>query len=120
MKFLVDENISSSTAAFLVEKGHDVLELSGSELQGISDQKIIELAAKEKRVILTHDLDFGEMYYFREKPVFGIIVLRIEPQTPEEVNRVLASFLSETEEKLDDLSDALIVVEKSKYRIRKR
>lgn len=120
IKLLADENISSETVEFLRQRGLDVKDVYEAGLQGHTDEEIIQSAAAENRVILTFDLDFGEMYYFREKPVFGVIVLRIEPQIPNDVNRVLEEFLFKSGIELGEYKDALIVVGRQKFRIRQR
>lgn len=56
MKFLLDMGISSSTAVFLRARGYDAVHLRDEGLQRMSDEKIVEKAFAEGRVILTHDL----------------------------------------------------------------
>jgi len=43
---------------FLVELGHDVVVVRDSPLAGSSDAVLWELAARDRRVIVTHDRDF--------------------------------------------------------------
>ncbi len=120
MKFLADENISTETIEFLKQRGFDIKDAYESGLQGCPDEEIVSFASREKRIILTFDLDFGEIYYFREKPMFGAIVLRVEPQIPAEVNNVIEKFLSHPEVNLDESADTLIILDKEKFRIRRR
>lgn len=120
MKFLADKNIASETVEFLRQRGWDVTDIYQAGLRGVEDEKIVHYAAGERRTILTHDLDFGEMYYFRKEPVFGVLVLRIEPQIPDEVNRILIDFLDSVGEEIDSYADSLIIVERNRYRIRRR
>ena len=64
-KLLVDENILLSVMKWLQEEGHDVVRVSQVGLKGEKDEVLIDFARKERRVILTLDLDFG-CIIFRE------------------------------------------------------
>ena len=61
MKFLADMGISPRTVEYLSSEGHDAIHLHELGLDTLSDPKILELARGEERVVLTHDLDFGEL-----------------------------------------------------------
>lgn len=61
MKFLADMGLARSTVAFLRAQGHDAVHLRDQGLQRLEDDKIVEKAREEGRVILTHDLDFGRI-----------------------------------------------------------
>ena len=94
-KFLLDANLSPKTAKYLRNLGYDAISVSEKGMGTLTDLEIVEFAKKSKRVIITFDLDFGEIYHFRESSKIGIIVLRLENQTPENVNLVLERLLSE-------------------------
>ena len=61
MRFLADVGISISTLNVLRERGHHVVHLRKEGLQRISDDEILEKAQRESRVVLTMDLDFGDL-----------------------------------------------------------
>ena len=61
MKFLADMGISPKTSLFLVEEGHDAVHLHECGMDCSSDTAILETARNESRVLLTHDLDFGDL-----------------------------------------------------------
>ena len=44
---------------WLQEEGYDVVRVSQVGLKGEKDEVVIDFARKERRVILTLDLDFG-------------------------------------------------------------
>ena len=113
VKFLIDENISPKTQQFLTELGFDADIL---KTRGISDEKVVAQAIEQNRVIITLDLDFGEIFHFHEKGRVGIIVLRIVPPTIENVNSVLERLLSSIN--IDEYEKSLIIVSWNKYRIR--
>jgi predicted nuclease of predicted toxin-antitoxin system len=59
---------------------------------GLSDEDIVAIAKRERRVVVIFDLDFGEIYCLRERGAFGALVLRLRDQTAESVNRTLGTF----------------------------
>ena len=75
------------------------------------------LAVREGRVILTHDLDFGEIYYFAEEGQVGILVLRLRQQTVESVNDVLERFLRSGVLTEQEIQAALIILSETTYRV---
>jgi predicted nuclease of predicted toxin-antitoxin system len=83
----------------------------------LKDPQIAPLAKKEQRVILTHDPDFGELYYFAERGEIGILVLRLHHQTFEAVNEVLGRFLkSEAPSKIDRWH-SLVILSATTYHV---
>lgn len=70
LKFLLDANISSETAIFLRSLGFGVKSLIEEGLGTVGDQEVAAMAMKERRILITFDLDFGELYYFSSRKVF--------------------------------------------------
>jgi len=116
LKLLLNANLSPKTAEFLRKLGFDVKCLLEEGLGSITDDQVINIAKKEKRVIVTFDLDFGEIYHFREEGRLGIIVVRLKNQTVESVNKALKKFFKDIGSNLDQLSKGLTVVEERRYR----
>lgn len=115
--FLADENISPETADFLDESGYPCYSLLRDGPRQLADREIVELAKQEERVILTHDLDFGEIYYLAEEGNIGILVLRLRHQTVEAVNQVLQRFLDSGKLSNEALSKSLVIVSENWYRV---
>ena len=61
MKFLADMGISPLTAEYLRSLGHDAHHLRDIGLFRLADSNIMLIARDERRILLTHDLDFGEL-----------------------------------------------------------
>jgi predicted nuclease of predicted toxin-antitoxin system len=73
MKLLADENISTKVVGCLRNKGIDIISLK--ELAtGLSDESVLEIANKQKRILITFDDDFGELIYRRKLGAQGIIL----------------------------------------------
>ena len=117
MKFLADMAISQSTSGWLRDKGHDVVHLAEAKFPRISDAEIIEKARAEGSIILTCDLDFGDIMAAsggRTSP--SVIILRLENQKPENVNRRLGQVLEESFDVLQ--RGAIVSVEETRHRTR--
>lgn len=115
MKFLIDVNASGSLARWLVDRGHDVRLVKDVDPK-MADQKILELALGEKRIIVTTDQDFEEMIWQEKKDHAGIVRLENLPRAER-----LALFEYICEHHTDDLEmRAIIVATSRKIRVRKR
>lgn len=120
LKYLADENISPLTVKTIRQLGYDITSAVEIGLQGAEDEKVVLLAQQENRIIITFDLDFGEIFYFASNIDVGIIVLRINPQTVEHTNKRLTTFLKAKIIENSNLAKALIILEEKRYRYRKR
>lgn len=79
------------------------------------DQEIIDFALKTGRVVITRDLDYGEILRYPQHP--GAIILRLPTGfVAREVNEVLLDFLSSAIN--DVIQNAIIIVELGRYRRR--
>jgi len=58
MKFLLDENFPKASETLLTELGHQVIDIRGSEFQGIDDVSLFDMAQEHEAVLLTTDRDF--------------------------------------------------------------
>lgn len=114
---LADENISPETADHLEALGYPCHSLRRDGPHQLSDRGIVALARQGNRVILTQDLDFGEIYYLAEQGWVGILVLRLRRQTVEVVNEVLERFLKSGAVSPEDLQRSLVIVAENWYRI---
>ena len=54
MKFLVDECTGPAVAHWLEQQGHDVFSVY-NQARGIDDDKVIETANSEARILITND-----------------------------------------------------------------
>ena len=117
MKFLLDENISPRTAKFLKNLGHDVKTLNDLKMLGCENGEVVNLAIKENRMIITLDLTFGYRFYFLNRGRIGILLLRVDDLTVENVNNVLKSFLEVIQKEKKKIERSLVIVEEEGYRI---
>jgi predicted nuclease of predicted toxin-antitoxin system len=117
ISFLADENISPETADYLAALGFPCRSLRREGPWRLTDREIAALARREGLVILTHDLDFGEIFYLAQDGQVGIVVLRLHRQTVEAVNDVLARFLGSGVPEAMDLPHSLVILSETHYRV---
>jgi predicted nuclease of predicted toxin-antitoxin system len=117
MRFLADVGISRSTAAELRLREHDVVHLSEVGLHRLLDEEILRLARREQRVILTFDLDFGDLLAAGAYALPSVIIFRLQDQTPVSVTPKLLSLIAERGREIEE--GAIVIVEERRYRLRR-
>lgn len=92
MRFLADENIAPSVVATLRKDGHDVVSIF-EESPGVSDEAVLSRGFNERRIVLTHDRDLGNILRYPVASHAGVILLRLRDQRPasviEMINKIL-------------------------------
>lgn len=86
MKFLGNMGISMRTIFWLREQGHDAIHLRELGLQRLPDADILVRARQENRVILTMDLDFGQLLAVSRDTLPSVILFRLDDERSENVN----------------------------------
>ena len=116
MKFLADEGVDQPIVDLLRSTGFDIHYVLETN-RGADDDKVLQIANEESRVLLTQDKDFGEMVYRLQKTHLGIVLIRLKEQTATEkaelVNYVLVEYG-------DKLKKAFTVIQPTSLRIRKQ
>jgi len=114
MRFLADEDFPRAAVTALRRHGHDVVWVS-EEHPGSSDKKLLGIAEKENRIILTLDKDFGDIAFQQKLPVScGIVLFRGK------ISSLLhfAEFAVEVLESRDDWAGNFTLVEWTRIRMR--
>lgn len=117
MRFLADMGVALSTVQALREHGHEALHLQEAGLERLPDIGVLEKARQERRVVLTCDLDFGDLLAAGLSDRPSVLVFRLHNQAPSSITLRLLEILSEAEEELE--AGAVIIVEEARYRIRR-
>ena len=117
MRFLADAGVSPQTVEFLKQRGHESVHVRTLGLQRAADHELVERARADSSVVLTFDLDFGEILALGilDKP--SVIIFRLADERADSVNQSLSIVLAERLAELQ--SGALILVEDTRYRVRK-
>ena len=119
LKFVIDEDMPRSTAKALKKRGYEALDARDTGLRGKSDEEVFKFAQKERAVLLTGDLGFGNILRFPIGKHQGIVIVHFpnEVSVSELNNQIIKAFDSITD---SDLKGNLLILEPGKMRLRKR
>jgi len=116
MQFKVDENLPVEVADLLLAAGHDAHTVFDENLIGHPDRNVAETVRREKRALITLDLDFADIRAYTPQEYPGLIVLRLAKQDKPSVLAVMARVIPLlSAEPLDGL---LWIIDESAIRIR--
>ena len=114
MKFLLDVNASGAVFRWLIDRGHNVVEV-GRTNPRMSDDEILDWAVRERRCIVTTDNDFEEMIWRQKRLHCGVLRLENLPRT--ERKSLLYDVLDSHAKDLE--AGAIVIALRTKFRIRK-
>ena len=77
MKFLFDQSADFRLIPHLTNLGHDVQAISRNYPHGLPDEDVLEIARKERRILIVADRDFGELIFQQELAHAGVIFFRL-------------------------------------------
>jgi predicted nuclease of predicted toxin-antitoxin system len=117
MRFLADAGISPKTVDFLKQLGHEAVHVRTLGLARAMDAELVERARADSSVVVTFDLDFGDILALGVLDKPSVIICRLADERAESVNQRLAKVLAERVSDLE--SGALILIEDTRYRVRR-
>lgn len=116
MRFLADMGVDVRVVAWLRQQGHDAVHLREAGMHRAPDQQVFALALSEDRIVLTFDLDFGEIAALSPRQSARVILFRLSNARSTRVIERLAAVLVSSAEVLEN--PVIILVEEFRHRIR--
>ncbi len=116
MRFLADMGVSTGVMEWLRNKGHDAKHLRDEGLHRMPNGEIFTKAVQENRIIMTFDLDFGEIVALSKGKTVSVILFRLRNTRNSHLLRRLSAVLKDAAKALEE--GAVVVVEDSRHRIR--
>jgi predicted nuclease of predicted toxin-antitoxin system len=75
VRLVADESCDFSVVIAARTAGHDVVAVTET-MSGAEDEKVIDLASSQRRLLLTEDKDFGQLVFAAAKQNSGVILIR--------------------------------------------
>ncbi len=111
MRALLDEDVHIKVLRWLIEAGHDVIRVPS----GLKNGRVIELARRETRVLITRDKDFANRLLYPPAQSSGIVLLRIHPPLLEKLIAALQLVLAKLPE--TEFTAKLVIVEEHGFHL---
>jgi len=119
LKLFVDECINWDIVFALRQNGFDALTVKDARLTGSDDETIFKFACENKRILLTYDRGFGDIFRFNISESDGIVIILTGRMKKDEIINIVLSFMSIVNKQID-LRGKLVIIGKSKIRITER
>jgi len=117
VKLLLDANLSPEVGRRLREAGHDAIHVADIGLLTAADPEILRAAAKEKRILLTADSDFGALLALGSLASPSVLLLRsADHLRPKGQAELIAANLSQIAEDLE--KGAIVSLARDRLRVR--
>jgi len=116
MRFLADMGVSLRVVEWLRSQGHEVTHLAELGLQRLPDREVFQRATRERRIVLTFDLDFGELVALSPDPTTSVVVFRLHNARAANVIQRLHEVLERSAAAL--LVGAIVLVDDGRHRVR--
>jgi predicted nuclease of predicted toxin-antitoxin system len=117
MRFLADMGVSMRVVESLRSSGHDAIHLREEGLQRLPNGEIFQKAIREERIVLTFDIDFGEIVAASSGRSVSVVLFRLRNTRADFVIQRLKIVLEQSTEEL--AQGAVVLVEDGRYRVRR-
>jgi len=114
LKLYLDQMLNVRVAVALRTAGHDVVRVSETGHARADDEQILRKAIADGRVLITLDEHFGDWVVLPLRRHPGVIRVKANPTTPENILRILIPFLNEKQQA--EFEDHLIILSEKKVK----
>lgn len=117
MRFLIDNALSPAVGEALTLAGHDAVHVRTLQMHAASDEEIFDLAAREQRIVVSADTDFGTLLAIRKQASPSVILFRHGSQhRPADQATLLQANLPQLADALE--SGSIVVIQPDRVRVR--
>jgi predicted nuclease of predicted toxin-antitoxin system len=92
IRFIGDVNLEKPIVDYLLASGYNIKWIPDLDCRMV-DEKLLELANREKRILVTNDKDFGELTFRQKRVSTGIILFRVKGESAKDKVRLLQKLL---------------------------
>jgi predicted nuclease of predicted toxin-antitoxin system len=116
VKLKLDENLSRHLQPALAAFGHDVTTAAQEGLLSQPDAAMAAAASKEGRILLTLDVEFGDLRKYPPGSHPGILLFRPRSFGPAAVNHLVVEFVRAAD--LEELRGCVAIIDPERMRVR--
>lgn len=116
MRFKIDENLPVEAKQVLQQAGFEATTAEDEALCGAPDSDIATVCRRERRAIITLDLDFADIRHYPPQDYSGLIVLRTPRQDRNTVLSIIERLILPI--RTEVLEQRLWIVDEKRIRIR--
>jgi predicted nuclease of predicted toxin-antitoxin system len=116
MRFLLDMNLPPAMADWLRSDGHDAVHVRELGHGHLPDSEVFAIAAREGRIVVTFDLDFGEIAGLARAAGSGVVLLRLRLARQSYLRERLRAAIGRAANELR--AGSIVLVEDTRIRIR--
>jgi predicted nuclease of predicted toxin-antitoxin system len=117
LKFKLDENLSRLLKVQIEGLGHEPRTAEEQGLLGKSDREVAAAAKSGDEILLTLDLEFGDLRKYPPGSHPGVVLFRPRSMGPVTVNRFVVDFVRRAD--FAELARCLVVVDPDRIRVRR-
>ncbi len=115
-KFFADECVNTDVIRGLREAEIDVLTVREARLSGADDDTVFKFAGENKRILLSFDRGFGDIFRFNIGKSYGVVIVLVEQMGKTEIVSTILTFLS-VMNKAGALRGKLAILGKTRIRL---
>jgi len=113
MRFLADESCDFAAVRALRAAGHGVVAVAEVSPRA-DDESVMQLAVRERRMLLTEDKDFGQLVFANRQATGGVILFRFPARARARLGRDVVDLAATPATRL---SGNFVVVQPGRVRI---